>query len=102
MTVKRDPAGQFNTNIITESIKAFGDVLVTYTTLIELGEIYTYTHFLVLNSFDEDIVIKFGSNEITFQANKDVWMDGFKYDGTLEYKYKTSAPTAGSLQVICY
>lgn len=98
----KDIQGQFNSNIITESIKAFGDVPAAYGTLVTLNAAYTYTHFLVVNSLDNDVVIKFGDNEITFQANKDIWMDGLKYSGTITYKYKSSAPTVGSLQVICY
>lgn len=98
----RDPAGQFNTNQIKEAIKAFGVVPATFETLIALGTIYTYTHFFIINSLDKDIVIKFGDNEITFPANKDIWFDDLKYEGTIQYKYKSVAPTAGSLQIICY
>lgn len=42
---RRDPQGQFTANILKESIKAFGDVPVSYDTLIDLGITYTYTHF---------------------------------------------------------
>jgi len=102
MTVRNDPAGQTNTNIMKEVIKAFGDVPAAFGTLIDLDVIYSYTHLLVINSLDKDIVLKFGSNEITFQTNKDMWIDNFKFDGIIEYKYKSAAPTAGSLQIICY
>jgi hypothetical protein len=102
MSNKRDPAGQFTPNIIKESIKAFGIVPISFGTLIDLGVNYVYTHCLIVNSLDEDIIIKFGSNEITFQAGKDMWFDGFKFNNIIEYKYKTSAPTAGSLQFICF
>ena len=102
MGLRHDPQGQTNTNIIIETIKAFGDVPVSLDTLIDLGTIYSYTHLLVVNSLDEDIVIKFGDNEITFQSGKDMWIDDFKLDNVIQYKYKTSAPTAGSLQIICY
>lgn len=101
MANKRDPAGQFNTNIIEEVIKAFGDVPATFTTLIDLGTIYTYQHLLIINSLDEDITIKFGTKNITFQAGKDLWMDNFKFDGILQYKYNT-VPTSGSIQIVCY
>jgi len=99
---RRDPQGQFSANILTEAIKAFGDVPAAYDTLIDLGDNYIYTHFLVVNSLNENIVIKFGNSEITFQANKDIWMDGIKLDGIIQYKYKVGAPTSGSIQVICY
>lgn len=99
---RRDPAGQFTANILVEAIKAFGDVPASYGTLIDLGTSYTYTHFLVVNSLDADIMIKFGDSEITFQANKDIWMDGIKLDGVIQYKDKSGSPTSGNLQVICY
>lgn len=102
MSNKKDPNSQFIPNEITEAIKAFGDVPVSFGTLKNLGTDYLYTHFLVLNSLDNDVVIKFGTNEITFRANKDVWIDNFKFNGILEYKYKTSAPTVGDIQIICY
>jgi hypothetical protein len=98
----RDPAGQFNTNIIKEVIKAFGVVPATFETLIVLGSIYTYTHFFIINSLDKDIVLKFGNNEITFPTSKDIWLDNFKFEGTIQYKYKSDAPTSGNLQIICY
>lgn len=101
----RDPKGQTNSNIIKEVIKAFGDVPVTLETLFDLSLTYpeyVYTHLIITNSLDEDTVVKIGDNEITVQAFKDTWMDGLRYNGTLQYKYKTSAPTEGSLQVICY
>ena len=102
MPLRNDPAGQTNTNIIKEVIKAFGDVTATLGTLIDLDVIYSYYHLLVINSLDNDIVIKFGDNEITFQTNKDMWIDNFKFDGIIQYKHKGVAPTAGSLQIICY
>jgi len=98
----RDPAGQFNTNIIKESIKAFGDVPATFETLIDLGTIYTYTHLMFLTSLDEDVTIKLGDNEFTVLANKNIWFDGLKFNGIIQYKRKTDAPTEGELQVLCY
>lgn len=97
-----DPVGQFAPNIIEEVIKAFGDVPVSLTTLIDLGTNYIYTHFLIVNSLDKDIIIKFEDKEITFLSAKDITMDNFRFNGIIKYKYKSSAPTAGSLQIICY
>lgn len=102
MANKKDPVGQLVPNIITEIIKAFGDIPVSLTTLIDLGTTYIYTHLIVINSLDDDTTIKFGANEITFLANTNVVMDNFKFNDIIEYKYKSSAPTAGNLQVICY
>lgn len=103
MSTKFNQYGQnVHMNIIEESIKAFGDVPAAFGTLISLGTAYVYTHFFVVNSLNQDIIIKFGSNEITFPSTKDIWLDNFNYNGTIEYKYKSSAPTSGSLQIICY
>lgn len=102
MSSKKDPTGQFIPNQIIESIKAFGVIPAVFGTLIDLGTDYSYTHFLVTNSLDNDVVIKFGTNEITFKANKDIWIDNFIFNDIIEYKYKTLAPTVGDLQVICY
>jgi len=102
MANKKDPAGQFNLNEITEAIKAYGVVPASLATFVNLGTIYIYTHCLVINSLNNDTVIKFGDNEITFLASTNVVMDNFKFNGILQYKYKSSAPTAGSLQIICY
>jgi len=101
----KDPSGQFNSNIIRESIKAFGVVPVAYETLIDLTSAYTgyiNTHLIITNSLDEDVTIKIGDNEITVQAFKDTWMDGLRYDGIIQYKYKTAPSTEGSLQIVCY
>jgi len=102
MSNKKDPNSQFIPNYITEETKTFGVVPVAFATLKDLGEDYLFTHFLVLNSLDQDIVIKFDNNEITFKANKDVWIDNFKFNGIIEYKYKSVAPTVGDVQIICY
>jgi hypothetical protein len=96
-----DPSGQLTPNIIIDAVKAFGDVPAVYGTLIALPATYVYTHLVIVNSLDADILIKFGTNEITFQLNKDLVLDDFKYNGTIEYKYKVGAPTSGSLQIIC-
>lgn len=101
----KNPRTQLNSNIIVESIKAFGDVPVSYDTLIDLttfNSTYVFTHMLIINSLDEDVTIKFGNNTITIQALKDIWFDNLIYDGIIQYKYKSSAPTVGSIQVICY
>ena len=45
-TTKRDPSGQFNTNIIKESIKDFTEVPANFDTLIDLGEIFVFTHII--------------------------------------------------------
>lgn len=102
MANKKDPSGQFNVNKIIETIKAFGAVPVSLTTLIDLGTIYIYTHCLVINSLDNDTIIKFGDNEITFLSNTNVVMDNFRFNDIIEYKYKSLAPTIGNLQIICY
>lgn len=98
----RDPAGQFNINKITEVIKVFGDVPVSLTTLIDLGTTYIYTHLLVVNSLNNDVTIKFGDNEITLPSSKDLAVDCFRFNDVIEYKYKTLAPTSGSMQIIFY
>jgi len=102
MANKKDPSGQFNINKIIETIKAFGSIPVSLTTLIDLGTTYIYTHCLIINSLNDDTIIKFGNNEITILSNTNIVMDNFKFNGILEYKYKTSAPTSGNLQIICY
>lgn len=102
MANKKDPSGQFNVNEITEAIKAFGVVPVSLATLIDLGTTYIYTHCLIINSLNNDTTIKFGDNEVTFLSNTNVVMDNFKFNGVIEYKYKSAAPTSGNLQIICY
>ena len=102
MANQKDPYGQFTTNKIGQVVKAFGDVPAVLGTLVALGVTYCYTHLLITNSLDNDIVIAFGDNEITFYAGKDVAIDNFKFDGTVQYKYSGSAPTSGALQVIYY
>jgi len=102
MGIGRDPRGQFHINIIEDVIKAFGDVPAALGTLIDLGDNYTYTHFFVINSLNSDTIIKFGTKEITFPSGKDIWLDDFKHNNVIQYKYKSSAPTSGSLQVISY
>ena len=101
----KDPVSQFNTNIIREAIKAFGDVPASFDTLIDLTSVnplYIYTHLIIVNSLDENVTIKIGDNELTVQALKDIWMDGLNYNGLIEYEYSVGAPTEGSLQIICY
>jgi len=98
----KDPTGQFHTNIIDEVIKAFGDVPAAFASLIDLDTNYTRTHLLIVNSLNQDIIVKFETKEITFPAGKDIFIDGFKHNGELKYKYKTSAPTAGNIQFISY
>ena len=102
MTIRRDPAGQYNTNFIKQSIKDWSEVPAAYGTLIDLGNLFVFTHFLIINALDEDIVLKFGENEIVFMSMKDIWIDNFKIDGIIEYKYRTSAPTLGQIQIMCY
>ena len=98
----KDPAGQFNTNIIKEAIKVFGDIPASFETLIDLGTVYVNTHLIIVNSLDEDIIITTGDNEITIKALKDMWMDGLKYQNIVQYKYKNDAPGEGDIQIICY
>lgn len=88
-------------NNIKSVSKAFGDVPASLGTLLTLGDIYTYNHMLVVNSLDADVVIKIGDNEVTFPTNKNVTLDNFSHSGTLTYKY-ASAPSSGSLAVMCY
>jgi len=98
----RDPAGQFNTNIIKEEIKLFSEVPVSLETLIDLGTIYIFTHLMFLTSLDEDVTIKLGDNEFTVVENKNLWFDDLKFNGIIQFKKKDGAPTEGKLQVICY
>jgi len=102
MANKTDPAGQFTVNIIKEAIKAFGDVPVSYETLIDLTGVYIYTHVLFINTLDEDVSIKYGDSEFTVQADRDLWMDDVLFNGIVEYKYSSGAPTEGKLQIICH
>jgi len=101
-TFYKDPNSQFTVNKIGEIIKAFGDIPWAYATLVDLELEYIYTHLFITNSLDQDIQLKFGDNAITLKANKDIWMDGFKFQGVLTYKYKTFAPTVGEVQFIYY
>jgi len=80
---------------------AFGSVPAALATLLALGDTYTYNHMIVISSLDTDTVIKIGDNEVTFPANKNVTLDNFPINGTLTYKY-ASAPSSGSLAVMCY
>jgi len=98
----RDPTGQFNTNIIKEVIKDFSEIPASLETLIDLGTIYTYTHLMFLTSLDEDVTIKLGDNEFTVLENKNIWFDGLKFNGIIQFKKKDGAPTEGNLQVLCY
>jgi len=101
----KDSRSQLNVNIIRESVKEFGDITDTYATLIDLTSAYPNyinTHLIITNSLDTDSMIKIGDNEITVQALKDTWMDGLRYEGVIQYKYKVGAPTEGSLQIVCY
>lgn len=102
-TYYKDPNSQFVVNKIGETIKAFGDVPASYSSLVDLGTEYVYTHLFVTNSLDQDIQIRFGStNAVTLKANKDIWMDGFKFQNTLYYQHKGVAPTTGSIQFVYY
>jgi len=80
---------------------AFGSVPASLGTLLALGTTYTYNSVIVMNTLDADVVIKFGDNEVTFPTNKDVVIDKFPCNGTLTYKY-ASAPSSGTLKVICF
>ncbi len=102
MGIGKDPAGQINTNIIDEIIKAFGDIPADFTLLINLDTNYTRTHLMIVNSLNEDIKLQFESNEITIQASKDFWFDGFKHNGEIKYKHNGTAPTAGKIQLVSY
>lgn len=106
-TTKRDPSGQFNTNIIKESIKDFTEVPANFDTLIDLGEIFVFTHIILQSSLDEDVSIKVTTNNnveniITLKADRDLWMDDLKLFGIIEFKKVLDAPTEGTVQVICW
>lgn len=106
MAIILDPTGQFQTNKIASVQKAFGDVPAAFGALIALGDGFVYEHFMIINSLDAAVTIQFNnsdtSTEISFPANKDIVMDGFRNYGTINYKYTSGAPTTGSLQIICY
>jgi len=100
----KSPEGQTNQNIIREAVIAFGDVQASFDTFIDLSTAYPnyiYTHLIIVNSLDENTKIKIGDNEITAMAGKDLWMDGLRYNGEIELEY-VSAPSEGSIQIICY
>lgn len=88
-------------NKIKSTSVAFGSVPAALATLLALGTTYTYNHVLVISTLDTDVVIKFGDNEVTFPANKNVTLDNFPVNGTVQYKY-ASAPSSGNLYLMCY
>jgi len=88
-------------NKIKSVAVVYGSVPASFGTLLALGDTYTYNHAIIMSTLDTDIVIKFGDNEINFPANKDIVFDNFPHNGTLTYKY-SSAPSSGSLKVICF
>lgn len=88
-------------NNIKGTTKAFGDVPAALGTLIDLGTTYTYNTLMVISNLDTDVVIKIGSNEITFPANKNVTIEDAMFNDLIQYKY-SSAPSSGSLSIMCF
>lgn len=86
-------------NNIKSVSKAFGDVPASLTSLIDLGTTYSYNTIMVVSSLDTDVVLKIGSNEVTFPANKNITIDNQILNGIIYYKY-ASAPSSGALTVI--
>ena len=88
-------------NNIKGTSVAYSAVPATLGTLLALGSTYLYKTIVVMSSLDTDVVLKFGDNEVTFPANKNVTIDNICIGGTIQYKY-ASAPSSGSLQIICH
>jgi hypothetical protein len=85
-------------NNIKSASKAFGTVPASFATLIDLGTEYSYNTIMVVSSLDTDVVLKIGSNEVTFPANKNITIENQIINGIIQYKY-ASAPSSGTLDV---
>jgi len=86
-------------NNIKNISKDFGDVPASLTSLIDLGTTYTYNTIMVVSSLDTAVILKIGSNEVTFPANKNITIENQMLNGVIYYKY-VSAPSSGALTVI--
>ena len=86
-------------NNIKSAIKAYSEVPASLTTLIDLGTEYSYNTIMVVSSLDEDVVIKIGSNEVTFPASTNITIENQILNGVIQYKY-VSVPSSGALAVM--
>jgi len=88
-------------NNVKGTTKAYSDLTASLATLLDLGTEYSYNTLMIMNSLDANFVLKIGENEIVFPANKNIVIENVVFNNVIQYKYD-SAPSAGSLTVVCF
>ena len=91
---------QFNGKITEESM-AFGSVPAAYDTLKNFGTNSIFNHFVVINTLDNPITLKFvtGESEIVLAANESFVYDNMVFNGIVQIKHNGAAPTSGAIKV---
>ena len=90
-------------NFVKDTVKAFGDITASYTTLVDLGKEYAFGGILISSSLDEPVKIKFAnalSDELEIAPGSALSLDSFTHYGVIQIKYSSSAPTAGAFKMI--
>lgn len=85
-------------NFIQDVTKAFGVIPAAYASLIDLETGFHYNHIQLVNTTDEDVVVKFTNAAITAEytipSNSSQTLDQFSHNGVIQYKY-SAAPSTG-------
>ena len=89
-------------NRIKEAELAFGSVTAGYTTLIDLGATNLMDHFMLQNTLDKDVSLRFtaAGDAITVEANESFVLDNFAHgDGIIQAKHNGVAPSSGNIKI---
>lgn len=95
-------------NHFIQSIRQFGTITGSYTTLHNYGVERVYRGLLISSSLDQDVIIRFpnseaGNSEMVIPAGGSAGssrgMDNARHNGLIEIKHAGVAPTVGSIEV---
>jgi hypothetical protein len=90
-------ANIYRNNIIKEGSKAHGDITANYTDLIDLGDDSSFKSIIIENTTNQELSLKFGSNEITIATSKTLTFNNFFHGGTIQVKHNGAAPGSGKI-----
>lgn len=90
---------------VNESID-YSTIQDTFISLADLGIDYQYTHFIFINGINRNVIFKFSisdeSREMLIPSKSSGVLDDFYHHGVIEVKYDGTAPTEGTVSIICY